>query len=55
MKSINNRDFNDSNRKISPLTPAKNAIIVDNSFLSVEETIDIFLNTIKERAIIEAK
>ena len=55
MKSINNRDFNDSNRKISPLTPAKNAIIIDNSFLSVEETIDIFLNAIKERAIIEAK
>ncbi|MBR0423526.1 MAG: (d)CMP kinase [Clostridia bacterium] len=55
INSMNNRDFNDSNRKISPLTPAKDAIIIDNSSLSLKETVDAFLSAIKERATIETK
>lgn len=55
MDSISNRDFNDSNRKISPLIADKNSIIIDNSSLSLEETVDAFLNAIKERVNIETK
>ena len=55
LNSMKNRDFNDSNRKTSPLKPDKDAIIIDNSSLSLDETVEIFLNAIKERAAIEAK
>ena len=55
MDSMNTRDFNDSNRKISPLTADKDAIIIDNSLLNLEETVDAFLNAIKERVNIETK
>ena len=55
LNSMNTRDFNDSNRKTSPLVPDKDAIIIDNSSLSLNETVDIFLNAIKERVNIEPK
>ena len=55
LNSMSTRDFNDSNRKTSPLVPDKDAIIIDNSSLSLNETVDIFLNAIKERVNIEPK
>lgn len=55
LKSMQNRDFNDSNRKASPLKPDKDAIIIDNSSLNLNETVNTFLNFIKERIDIEAK
>ena len=37
LKSLNNRDMYDANRKINPLLQAKDAVLIDNSDLSIEE------------------
>lgn len=46
------RDKRDSRRKIAPLKPAKDAIIIDNTNLKKEETLNIVLNEMKKRGII---
>ena len=46
------RDKRDSIRKIAPLKPAKDAIIIDNTNLKKEETLNIVLNEMKKRGII---
>ena len=38
-KNIEKRDFEDSNREISPLIKPKNAIEIDNSLLTIQETL----------------
>ncbi len=43
------RDKNDSTRKIAPAIPAEDAVFLDNSDLTVEETIDRALAIIKEK------
>ena len=43
------RDFIDSNRKESPLTQAKDAVLLDNSNLSREEQLDWVLELIAQR------
>jgi len=40
LENVNTRDYIDTTRKDSPLTKAKNAIEIDNSELSVEETFE---------------
>ncbi len=55
LKSVNERDFNDKNRKISPLKCADDAVVFDNSDYTLDETIDALLNLIKEQINIEAK
>ena len=42
------RDTNDSTRAIAPCVPAKDAIMLDNSNLTFEETIDAVLEIIKK-------
>ena len=42
-------------RKISPLKPAKDAIIFDNSKYTLNESVDHILTKIKERVNFEAK
>ena len=42
------RDKADTERLISPLIPAKDAIIIDTSDISAEEAFDIIINIIKE-------
>lgn len=49
------RDKRDSRRKIAPLKPAKDAIIIDNTNLKKEETLNIVLNEMKKRGIIWKK
>lgn len=49
LKSIRFRDENDSNRKIDPLKPAPDAIIVDNTQETLEQTVERIKNIIKER------
>lgn len=49
------RDKRDSRRKIAPLKPAKDAIIIDNTNLKKEETLNIVLNEMKKRGIIWRK
>jgi len=46
------RDKRDSRRKIAPLKPAKDAIIIDNTNLKKEETLNIVLNEMKKKGII---
>ena len=42
------RDKNDSGRKIAPLKPADNAIIIDTTGNTLEKSLDIIYNKIKE-------
>lgn len=46
---IQERDFKDSNRKISPLAKATDAIEVDTSSLSVSEVVDQIISLVMER------
>jgi cytidylate kinase len=43
------RDNNDKNRDVAPAVPAADAIMLDNSDMSVDENIDAVLNIIKEK------
>jgi cytidylate kinase len=45
------RDYIDSNREVSPLRQAKDAIILDNTHLSFEQQLKFALNYLKELAI----
>lgn len=47
LEEILNRDERDMNRKLSPLKRAKDAIIIDNSDQTPEETINLILSYIK--------
>ncbi len=47
LRDIIKRDEDDSNRKIAPLKPADDAIIIDTTEYSLKESIDLVLNTIK--------
>ena len=42
------RDYNDSNRKVSPLKKAEDSIVLDTSNRSVEEQIDIIVDKINK-------
>lgn len=42
------RDYNDSNRAIAPLKAAPDAITVDTTELTLEESIEKIKNVIKE-------
>jgi cytidylate kinase len=39
LKEIKERDFNDSNRKIAPLKPAKDAIKIDTTSKNIEQVL----------------
>lgn len=41
------RDDNDMNRPIAPLKPAEDSILVDTSELTLQESIDLLINTIE--------
>jgi len=49
-KNLEMRDYLDSNREISPLRQAEDAIVLNNSNLSMEEQLKIALKWVKERA-----
>jgi len=51
-KEIFKRDKRDSTRKIAPLKPAEDAIIIDNTNLKKEETFNIVLEELKKRGLI---
>ena len=48
---IEQRDFKDSSRKLSPLLPADDAYIIDSSEMSLEEVFEISKNLIEEEYI----
>lgn len=49
------RDERDTKRKISPLKPAKDALIIDNTELKKEDTLNIVIEELKKRGLIWRK
>ena len=49
-KNLKTRDKIDSSREVSPLTQAKDAIVVDTSYVSIDEQVKIILDEIKKTA-----
>ena len=47
-KEIEQRDYNDSHRAISPLVRAEDAVLVDSTNLNIEQTVAYIINIIKE-------
>ncbi|MFC1634450.1 (d)CMP kinase [Planctomycetota bacterium] len=47
-KAIEERDKSDQNRAVGPLEPAKDAIIVDTTNLSIDEVVEKLLKLVKE-------
>ena len=43
------RDYIDSNREFSPLRKAKDAVVLDNSDLTLEEQFKLAMKLVKER------
>lgn len=46
VKEIGERDRIDSEREVDPLKPAPGAIVIDNSFLSAEQVVNLITDTI---------
>lgn len=49
LADVNQRDYQDSHREIAPLKPTEESVMADTSELNLEESIDLIINTIKER------
>lgn len=50
---VRNRDYIDSHRDFAPLKPAPDSVLIDTSFMSVNEAVDAVLKVIKEKTGIE--
>lgn len=48
LEDIIKRDYNDSNREIAPLKKAEDAVLVDTTGNTLEQSIDCLLNIVKE-------
>ncbi len=48
LAEIKERDFRDRNRAVAPLVPAKDALLLDSTHLSIEEVINQALNHISQ-------
>lgn len=46
LKELIERDKNDSTRKIAPLTITEDSMVIDSSFMTIDEVIDLFIKTI---------
>jgi cytidylate kinase len=51
-KDIKRRDKNDSARDLAPLTPAKDAVIIDSTHLSAQDVVNRMMNVIENKIII---
>jgi cytidylate kinase len=49
VREIRERDINDSTRAVSPLKQADDAVLLDNSGINLEQTVDIIVKYAKER------
>lgn len=49
LEEIKERDYQDMNREIAPLKKADDAVLVDTTELTLEESIEYMINVIKER------
>lgn len=48
IKEIQDRDYTDSHRSVSPLVPAGDAIIIDSSGMNIEEVVDTIISWIEK-------
>ena len=48
LADVNQRDYQDSHREIAPLKPSEDSVMVDTSGNTLEESIEILTNIIKE-------
>ena len=49
LKDVITRDYNDSHRDIAPLKQADDAVLIDTTGNTLEKSIEVLLNAIKER------
>ena len=49
LSDINQRDYNDTHREISPLAQAADAVKLDTTFLSFEQVVDRVIEMYGER------
>ena len=49
VREIKDRDLKDSTRAVSPLKQAEDAVLVDNSDINLEQTVDIIVKYARER------
>ncbi|BDU67472.1 MAG: cytidylate kinase [Candidatus Tyloplasma litorale] len=47
LEEIKKRNLRDENRKIAPLKPLKDSIIIDSSYQSIDEIVDFFIKEIE--------
>ena len=48
LKDVQDRDYNDSHRAVSPLMMAEDAILVDTTHLNLEQSLTALLRVIRE-------
>lgn len=53
LEDIKERDTRDSSRSVSPLVPAKDAIIIDSSTVSIEHVFDLVLAEVRRKGLID--
>lgn len=51
LKNIEKRDYIDSHREFSPLTKANDAIVLDTTYMSIEEVVNSILKIIKDKGL----
>lgn len=49
LKDLKERDYQDSHREIAPLKPAQDAVLVDTTACTLQQSIDRIIDLIKER------
>jgi cytidylate kinase len=49
LKNLQERDYIDSHREVSPLTQAEDALVLDNSHMTIEDQLKWLKDVIKER------
>lgn len=49
LQDVNQRDYQDSHREIAPLKPSEKSIMADTSELTLPQSIELIVNTIKEK------
>ena len=49
LENLQERDYIDSHREVSPLTQAEDAVVLDNSNMTMEEQVEWLKNIISER------
>jgi cytidylate kinase len=50
---VRNRDYIDSNRAFAPLKPAPDSVLIDTSFMSVDQAVDAVLKVVHDKTGIE--